>query len=54
VRYPSDELHEHDEGQYKNDDAVENRYTDAILAAVGIEQEAQLIVKFGGDEITLR
>jgi hypothetical protein len=33
VRYPSDE---HDEGQDKNDDAVGNRYADAI----GVGQEA--------------
>jgi hypothetical protein len=35
VKYPSDE---HDEVQDKNDDAVGNRYADAI--GVGVAQEA--------------
>jgi hypothetical protein len=48
VKYSADE---HDEGQDKNDDAVENRYADAI--AVGLA-EAWLIAEFGDCEISFR
>jgi hypothetical protein len=39
-------------GQDKNDDAIGNRYADAIAVAVG--QEAKLIVGLGHGKISFR